>query len=220
MRRVRLARWIGPVAVLCIGLLVGLGVLLVGGDDGAGVESTTTTTVPEPYEIESSAAQRWSTLDELVEASAVVVRGRVVDTTRGELLGADGADPGVAGIVVREVTIQIDEVLRSTDRAPLLGPGERIVVAEEGWLSTGEPLVVDGLAPSAPGDDAVWFLDTLPSGEDDVGTPEGPRFVVIGSQGRYLVAGVGTLRGAEGDDALIASIEATDLDQLRTELRR
>jgi hypothetical protein len=217
VRRVRLARWVGPAAVLGVGLLVGVAALLVGGDGEAGV--ATTTTEPEPYEMESSAAHRWVTLDELVEASAVVVRGQVVHTTRGELLGAEGTDPAAAGVVVREVTIQVDEVLHRSDGAPLLGPGERIVVAEEGWLSTGEPLVVDGLAPSAPGDDAVWFLDALPAGEDADPTSEGPTYVVVGSQGRYVVDGTDGLRGAEGDDALVASIESMSPDQLRAELR-
>ncbi len=209
-------RWLGPAAVLVGGAVVLVAALVLGGSD-----QPPTTTEPGPVALESSSAHQWFALDQLVAASPLVVRAHVVDTRRGEVLGADGPSPAVAGVVVREVTLEVDEVWRHTSAAAPVEPGERLVVAEEGWLSSGEPIVVDGLAPSTAGDDAVWFRQPLPGrtadGADvDAGSP---RFLVAGSQGRYLVGAGGSLTGAEGDDRLVGVVEALTLDQLRAELR-
>ena len=69
-----------------------------------------------------------------------------------------------------------------------------------GGRAEGAPLVVDGLAPSAMGDDAVWFLIR-------VGDDEEARYVVVSAEGRYLVRG-DRLVGAAGDDPLVAELAA------------
>jgi hypothetical protein len=79
-------------------------------------------------------------------------------------------------------------------------------VEEEGWLADGTPLVVDGVDPSAVGDDGIWFLV-------DVEEPDGPRSVVVSAQGRYLVDGPG-LRGADLDDPLVRQLSALTVQEL------
>lgn len=132
-------------------------------------------------------------LDQLVAASDLVVRAQVVGTEEGRLFGDPG---GGSAIRSRVVTLLVTRVLHGAG----VEPGGRLLVEEEGWTLDGAPLVVDGLAPSRTGDDAVWFLAA-------VGAEEGARHVVVSSQGRYRVDG-DALEGADRDDPLIAGLEA------------
>jgi len=125
-----------------------------------------------------------------VQASELVVRGHVVGTARGRVVG-----DGEQAVVSRLVTVEIDEVLAGTAAAPT------VLVEEEGWLVDGTPIEVNGLPPSADGLDAVWFLDAMAA--DDV-----PSYLVVNHQGRYDLVG-DLLRGAEVDDPLVH--EATQL---------
>jgi hypothetical protein len=95
----------------------------------------------------------------------------------------------------------VAEVLAGTPPA-----GATVQVEEEGWLEDGAPLVVDGAAPSAVGDDGIWFLTEVESGA-------APVYVVVNAQGRYLVDGDG-LAGADGDDPLIGELSDLTVAEL------
>ena len=113
----------------------------------------------------------FGSLDELVEASDLVVRGRVEATSRGRAVGSDAN-----AVVSRIVTVRVEEVLAGSVATP------SVLVEEEGWLVDGRPVEVNGLAPSHEGMEAIWFLDALPPGEL-------PGYLVINHQGRYALDG-------------------------------
>ena len=94
---------------------------------------------------------------------------------------------------------------RGARRATRAG-GHPLLVEEEGWLEDGTPLIVDGAAPSAVGDDGIWFLPTS-------ATRTLPVYVVVSAQGRYLVDGDG-LPGAAGDDPLVDELAGLSVDEL------
>jgi len=184
---VRVARLVGPLGAVTVAAVAALALTRA---PGPAADEHLAATAPAPVEV-SSDAPRFSSVAELAAASDLVVRAEVRATERGRAFGA----PGGTSIESRLVTIVIADVLRGT-----AAPGQALLVEEEGWLDDGTPLVVDGAAPSAEGDDAIWFLA-------DVGDADGPRTVVVNPQGRYVVDG-GRLQGAKLDDALIASVEA------------
>jgi hypothetical protein len=145
-----------------------------------------------PVEVTSD-APRLTSLQDLLRLSDLVVRAEVTGTERGRVF----ADPGGSGAIEsRVVHLRVTTVLRGVGAQA----GDRLLVEEEGWTAEGAPLVVDGLAPSAMGDDAVWFL--IRAGDD-----EEARYVVVSAEGRYLVRG-DQLVGAAGDDPLVARLTA------------
>jgi hypothetical protein len=184
-------RWkvVGPILALLVAGIAG--VALSRPDDGAPASRD-----PEPVEVTSDAPQATS-LEELTASADLIVRGEVTATERGRLFG----EPGGAGVESRLVTLQVAEVLAGTPPA-----GSTVLIEEEGWLEDGTPLIVDGAAPSAVGDDGIWFLTEVESGA-------APVYVVVSAQGRYLVDG-GSLRGAAGDDPLIAELGGLTADEL------
>jgi hypothetical protein len=147
----------------------------------------------------SSDAPRRASLAELATASDLVVRAQVVATDRGRVFGDPGSD---AAIESRVVTLTIRRVLRGIGTSP----DATLLVEEEGWTADGAPLVVDGAPPSEVGDDAIWFLT-------EVGAEEEQRYVVVSAEGRYVVDASG-LRGAVGDDPLVAELAALGPDGL------
>ncbi len=159
---------------------------------------------PEAVAVTSD-APRHGDVAELVAASDVVVRGRVVAAERGRWFG-DGTDGG--RIQSRLLTLAVDDVLAGG----LPDGTETLLVEEEGWLDDGRPLVVDGLAPSRVGDDGVWFLVAG-------GDPETGAHVILGADGRYLVTDGGRLEGADGDDPLVADVEELGLAALVDQVR-
>lgn len=196
-RRGRGWRWAGPVAAALVAVVAGL--VMAARDDGgtpAGAGGAGAAAEAEPVAVTSD-APRWATLDELVAASDVVVRGRVVATERGRAFG----EPGGRTIVSRLVTLRVDDVLAGA--APAAGA---VLVEEEGWLDDGRPLTVDGLRPTEAGDAGIWFLAAG-------GDPDVPAHVVVGPQGRYLVED-GHLVGASGADPLVADLAARAPDAL------
>ncbi|CAN5695391.1 hypothetical protein BH10ACT3_BH10ACT3_13630 [soil metagenome] len=210
----RQLRILGPFLVVGAGL-AGLVVFLVTGSSGSD-NGSDGATQPDPVVIEADSVYDFDTMDELIAASDLIVRARVVDTAKGDVIGADGADPASAAIVVRDVTLRVDEVFAAATAAgagPAVADGDRIVVAEEGWLASGEPLIIDGLGPSAEGDDAIWFLQAVPAAG-----PDEPGYIVINSQGRYLIDD-DDLRGADGDDLLVKKVESLGADGLIEQLR-
>lgn len=216
------ARWVGPVAVVVVALAVA-GVVGRGDPSSPDREPATGAAedAGEPVAVTSD-APRYADLAELVAASDLVVRGEVEATERGRTFGG----PGGAAIVSRLVTLRVDQVLAG----PAPGDAAHVLVEEEGWLDDGRPLAVDGAAPTEVGDRGVWFLL-------DVGGPELPTYTVVNAEGRYLeVEGDagdagdagdsadsgdgGGLVGAEGDDPLVAEVEALSADELAAEVSR
>jgi hypothetical protein len=188
-------RWrlLGPALAILVAVVAG--VVLTRSDDEP--------EPPEPLEpvAVSSDAPRLATLDALVAASDVVVRAEVVATERGRVFG----EPGGAAVESRLVTLEVTDVLAGVAPAD-----DAVLVEEEGWLEDGAPLIVDGAAPSRPGDDGIWFLVR-------VGDPDVPVYVVVSAQGRYLVDGDG-LAGASGDDPLVDALARLSVDELTARL--
>ncbi len=180
-------RW-GPVVVVVLAALVAL--VVWRSDDPA--EEPGDAARRGPVKVTSD-APRLTSLQDLLELSDLVVRAEVTGTERGRVFADSG---GSGAIESRVVHLRVTAVLRGAGA----GAGDRLLVEEEGWSAEGAPLVVDGLAPSAMGDDAVWFLIRVGDGEES-------RYVVVSAEGRYLVRG-DQLVGATGDDPLVAELSA------------
>lgn len=194
MAAARARGWVPPVLALVVAGVLAVVLVAGGGSDepGGGPAPTTATTEPGPVRIESD-SPAYATLDELLAASDLVVRARVTSTDRGRVFGEPGEETALES---RLVALEVTETLRGEEPPP------EILVEEEGWLLDGSPLIVDGLAPSATGDDAIWFL-VDPSEDATEATP----FVTVNAQGRYLVVD-DRLVGPDGDDPLVTRIEA------------
>ena len=196
--------WAVPVGLVVVAVIVGA--VVWARDPGEAPPQTPTTTAPEPAAVEiSSDAPRFASLDQLVDASDLIVRGRVTDTARGRWFG-DGSTS--SRIQSRLVTLDVEEVLAGNVSSGELGT---LLLEEEGWLEDGAPLVVDGALPSAVGDEGIWFL--VDPGDDTT-----DALIVVNAQGRYLVDG-DHLTGAEGGDALVAVLTGGSLDGLADRIR-
>lgn len=208
------SRWV-PVAVAAIASASGLGLALARRPDptppaGSGGKV-------RPVNLRSE-GPTFTSLSELVDASAVVVLARVGSVSPGRTFAAPGASPPApeagssppapeAGIsppapeagrgAVRS------QVLRLEVGAVLAGPdpGATLAVEEVAELADGTPVVLDGLAPAEEGDQGFWFLAA--SADRSV-----PYLAAVGPQGRYL-------RRAEapGDDRLVGAAVPDQLVQ-------
>ena len=180
--------------------------------------------VPEfaPVTIEASSAQTYTSLATLRTASAIVLRGRVVGSQRGTLVGAPGPQGAAHGIVSRLVDIEVLEGFGNPAGYSLTGTV--VTVEEEGWLLDGPPIAVNGVAPLGVGAEAVWFLVPLPA-EANGGGADTTKYIQINSQGRFeIVSPTGSatprLRGADPDDTLVRQVEASGVEGLLAGLRR
>ena len=188
--------WAGPVAAVVVAVVAAVALAPQGSGPPSSEDPSSTTSTPAADEAPSvevsSDAPRLTTLTELVAAADLVVQGEVEATERGRTFGA----PGGASLESRLITLRVDEVLAG-------GPPQAgtVLVEEEGWLDDGRALVVDGAAPTEPGDRGFWFLV-------EVDDPDMPVYRVVNAEGRYLLDGEATLVGATGDDPLIATVEA------------
>lgn len=192
--------WAVPLALVAVAGVVALTVVARGrGEVPAAAPTTTAAPELEPVAVTSD-APRFTSVDQLVAASDLIVRARVRDAQPGRWFGDGSAS---ARIRSRLVTLDVEEVLRGE-----VPPGElgTLLVEEEGWSSDGAPLVVDGAAPSIEGDEGVWFL--VDPGDDTT-----DALIVVNAQGRYLVDG-DRLTGAAGDDPLVAELSASSITEL------
>ena len=192
-----------PVVALAVAGILAVVLVAGGGAEEPPAAETTTTATPEPVRIESD-SPTYATLDELLAATDLVVRARVTSTERGRVFGEPGEETALES---RLVALEVTETLRGA------APPAEILVEEEGWLLDGSPLIVDGLVPSATGDDAIWFL-VDPSEDPQEPTP----FVTTNAQGRYLVVD-GALVGADDPDPLVAELTALTPDELEDAVR-
>ena len=151
----------------------------------------------------ASSAPTFTTLDELVVASDVVVVATVAGVEDGRTLTAP-EDPE-AGFRTRLVELDVTSALVGD-----VEPGDPLIVEEPAALLDGTPVVVDGLEPLAVGEQAVWFL-VAGTSEDQ------PYLAVVNGQGRYRVVG-DALDPPTTTDPLATEVAALGLDGLRAEL--
>jgi hypothetical protein len=179
--------------VAAVAIAVGVGAyFLIGGEDADG---------PDPLEVKATSIYDFATLDELVAASDAVVVGTVVAVDEGRLVGA----PAEGAVVSRIASLRVGTALAGE-------VADVVIIEEEGWLPDGTPLIVNGVDPTAVGDEGVWFLDSI----DD---SELPAYLVINSQGRYLLDPTdpaGPLVGGDRDDPLVRDLERLTLPELLT----
>ncbi len=145
---------------------------------------------PAPIAIASSAVD-FSTLDDLLAASDLVVVATVADIADGRQITAP-ADPDAA-VVTRLLVLDVSDVVAGASDGD-------VIVEEPAALGDGTPVVVDGIEPLDVGDQAIWFLVA-----GDAETM--PYFALVNRQARYTIAG-DTLRPS-ADDPL--STELADL---------
>jgi hypothetical protein len=192
---------------IVVAVVVGVWVLAGHGpsaSDDEVVEPTDTTLAP--VAVDATSVYAFTTLDQMVDNSDLVVRGRVTATERGPLVGE--AD---ASVVSRVVTLQVDEVLGGRLAGSTTVDQGTILIEEEGWLPDGRPLIVNQVAPTQVGDDGIWFLQVSPD-------PDLASFLVINSQGRYLVDGE-RLRGGDQRDPLVRQLQMLAPDELERQVR-
>ena len=96
------------VAAVALGGFVALGDRSGGSPGGSSGEAGET-----PLPVAAASIYEFEDLGEMVEASELVVRGHVVTTARGRVVGE-----GESAVISRLITLQIDEVLAGTAAAP------------------------------------------------------------------------------------------------------
>jgi hypothetical protein len=201
-------RWAGP--VLAIGIAVAVGLWAARGTGEPAVD-TAATAPPVTVVIDASSPTVAPSLTELTAASDLVVRGTVVSTAQGRLVGGgDPADPAGSAVLSRVATVRVDEVLGGAGPAPAIGA--TILVEEEGWLTDGRVISVNGAPPTATGDEVVWFLQSVQDAELT-------GFVGVGTQGRFLLRPGGVVVGPDRDDPLAMTVERLGADALLSRLR-
>lgn len=197
-------RWAIPALAVAVAVIAGAVTLARSSDDERSAPASPTTTVPADAVEVTSDAPVFSTLQELVDASDLIVRGRITDAERGRWFG----EPGAGRIESRLLTLDVEEVLAGSPE----GETSSLLVEEEGWTEDGHPLVIDGAVPSQEGDEGIWFL--VDTGDRTTGA-----WIVVNAQGRYLVGEDG-LEGARGKDPLVAELTSGTLDQLEAQISR
>ena len=126
---------------------------------------------PELVELDSD-APTYTSLDELVRASDLIVVATVADVADGRTVTAP--DDPAAGIRTRLVELDVSRALVGEPPTPL-------VVEEPAELLDGRPVVVDGMEPLDESEQAVWFLvagtasrcRTTPSSTPRAASPKG-----------------------------------------------
>ena len=192
-RRSGSIRWWSIVPVVAV-LVVGAGAAAWWlRDDGA----------PEPVAITATGPVA-ATLEELVAMSDVVVEAVVVSVDDGRSI-SDPADP-TAGIRTRLAELDVAVVYAGD-----AGAGAPLIVEQESALLDGTPVVVNGLAPLAPGDSGFFFLV---AGDGD----EFPYHALVGDQG-WIPVVADTVRSRVDDDPIGRVWNGRDRSELSAALR-
>jgi hypothetical protein len=143
------------------------------------------------------ARHRFDDLGDLVDASDLVVSGRVVAAEPGRVFGGDGDTD--AAIRSHVLTLRVDSVLAGA-RGGATDEGTIVLIEEEAETVDGIPVRVDGMRAGRVGDDGIWFLAASRD-------PDFPGYAVVNSQGRYLAGTDGGLVGGDAADALVRRLE-------------
>lgn len=198
-RRRRLRAVVGPVLVPVVAAVVVFAAMQRPGPISARAADVPDAAGPGApvLAVDTVSVFHFDTLDELVDASDLVVVGQVIATEPGRLVG----DPRSGGVVSRLVTLHVEDVLWDPQRSA----AATVVIEEEGWLPDGTAMLVNGLAASRSGYRGVWFLDRIDG--------ETMTYLVTNEQGRYLDAGSGSA-GADRTDPLIEQLERRSVDEL------
>lgn len=143
----------------------------------------------------AASGPQYSTVDQLVAASDLIVLGRIDRVEQGRVF-TDSADPA-AGIRTQLAGLAVEQVLKGP-------PTSSVTLEEEAALLDGTPITVDGAAPSTAGQRGVYFLIA-----DDGDTA---YYALIGTQGRYLIQGDSLVTAAR--DPLSTSLASSGLSGL------
>jgi hypothetical protein len=146
-----------------------LGVPIIAAGTVAGTGLAGDSHEPPIVRLESD-APTFTTPDELVAASDLVVEATVTNVADGRTVTA--ADDPTTGIRTRLYELTVNRTLFGEAPSPL-------VVEEPAALLDGTQVVVDGMEPLRQGDRAVWYLV---AGKG----PAQPYYAVVNAQGRVV----------------------------------
>lgn len=147
----------------------------------------------------------FSTIEDMVLSSDLVIEGRVVASKPGELRG-EGPD-GLGGVQFAETTVEVDRVLAGAV------DGESVVVESMGWTSVGRPIEFrDGSSHHihTAGERAIFHLVRTRRPDDRV------VYRLTSSQGKFIVEPDGALRATRAGDPLVleaAALPAVELER-------
>jgi hypothetical protein len=151
----------------------------------------------------------FTSIEDMVVSSDLVIEGRVVDSKPGELRG-EGAD-GLGGIQFAETTVKIDRVLAGEVA------GDSVTVESMGWTSVGRPIqFVDGSSHHIhiAGERGIFHLVKTRRPDDRI------LYRLTSSQGKFLVASDGALRATRIGDALALEVAALPPAELARRISR
>ena len=126
-----------------------------------------------------SAGADFESLNDLVDASTLVIIGRAVSVSPGRVFGSAATDTTneaswTGGIVSEVVVVQVGAVLAGNG-----DPGPTIPIEEEAMTVDGDPIAVDGLRPTAQGDQGIFFLGRGPDTSE-------PYYATVSTSGRFI----------------------------------
>ncbi len=162
----------------------------------------------------------FTTLDKLLQASDAVIVGRVLRVGPGREIGGiqtPTSDRPTSGIVTRIAEVEVERLLagsiprsyrkQKTAEDPTKEPrqdpkdqqtsnaAEMIIIEEEGWTSSGHPLVIPGMSTMFPGERAIFFLWAGRHSQEAF-------YSVVNNQGKYTISSQDFLGdGTPGDSA-------------------
>ncbi|MGI9611502.1 MAG: hypothetical protein ACR2QO_01245 [Acidimicrobiales bacterium] len=144
----------------------------------------------------------FTSIEELAEASQLIVTGTIVDATPGRVL----TDPNNPDVGIRTTIFTLDVAESTADDA-----GDTITIEYETSLLDGTPTTIDGIAPPVTGETGLYFLIAGPS--DDY-----PHHAIVNHQGRYLLQDDRTLTALSPDALSQAVAESYPfaIDQIDT----
>ena len=139
----------------------------------------------------------FTSFEDMVFSSDLVIEGRVVASKPGELRG-EGPD-GLGGVQFAETTVEVDRVLAGT-----VDP-DTVTVESMGWTSVGRPIeFLDGSTHHihTAGERAIFHLVRTRRRDDRV------VYRLTSSQGKFIYGPDGSLRATRTDDPLVLEMAA------------